>query len=109
MERFYDHQPHQPPLLRLQVHNVAKLFRKTPIIALEIGYDGRFYDNQPYLPPLKVAFSESVMQFSQCPKNVPKSILIKRFEIVICSMYSSVPNRRVGQNKRAGGKILRKH
>ena len=23
--------------------------------------------------------------------------------------YSSVPNRRVGQNKRAGGKILRKH
>ena len=25
------------------------------------------------------------------------------------SKYSSVPNRRVGQNKRAGGKILRKH
>ena len=24
-------------------------------------------------------------------------------------MYSSVPNRRVGRNKRAGGKILRKH
>ena len=23
--------------------------------------------------------------------------------------YSSVPNRHVGQNKRAGGKILRKH
>ena len=23
--------------------------------------------------------------------------------------YSSVPNRRVGRNKRAGGKILRKH
>ena len=23
--------------------------------------------------------------------------------------YSSVPNRRVGQNKRAGGKILKKH
>ena len=23
-------------------------------------------------------------------------------------MYSSVPNRRVGQNKRAGGKILKK-
>ena len=25
------------------------------------------------------------------------------------STYSSVPNRRVGQNKRAGGKILKKH
>ena len=24
-------------------------------------------------------------------------------------IYSSVPNRRVGQNKRAGGKILKKH
>ena len=24
-------------------------------------------------------------------------------------VYSSVPNRRVGQNKRAGGKILKKH
>ena len=23
--------------------------------------------------------------------------------------YSSVPNRRLGQNKRAGGKILKKH
>ena len=24
-------------------------------------------------------------------------------------MYSSVPNRRIGPNKRAGGKILKKH
>ena len=36
-----------------------------------------------------------------------------RFEFQIgnsnINTYSSVPNRRVGQNKRAGGKILRKH
>jgi hypothetical protein len=29
--------------------------------------------------------------------------------IVFLKTYSSVPNRRVGRNKRAGGKILRKH
>ena len=27
----------------------------------------------------------------------------------ILNSYSSVPNRRVGRNKRAGGKILKKH
>ena len=27
---------------------------------------------------------------------------------IICT-YSSVPNRRIGPNKRAGGKILKKH
>ena len=26
-----------------------------------------------------------------------------------CFTYSSVPNRRAGRNKRAGGKILKKH
>ena len=26
-----------------------------------------------------------------------------------CGIYSSVPNRRIGPNKRAGGKILKKH
>ena len=28
--------------------------------------------------------------------------------IAVANAYSSVPNRRVGRNKRAGGKILRK-
>ena len=32
--------------------------------------------------------------------------LDKNFDL---SSYSSIPNRLVGQNKRAGGKILRKH
>ena len=43
-------------------------------------------------------------------------LLIKKMEIEKISelllkveYYSSVPNRRVGQNKRAGGKILKKH
>ena len=45
MERFYDHQPHQPPLLRLQVHNVAKLFRKTPVMVLERLLDFRYVHN----------------------------------------------------------------
>ena len=53
----------------------------------QVGYDGRFYDNQPYLPPLKVAFFRKCDAVFPMPKNVPKSILIKRFEIVICSMY----------------------
>ena len=29
--------------------------------------------------------------------------------ILYTSKYSSVPNRRAGRNKRAGGKILKKH
>ena len=37
-------------------------------------------------------------------KLTPKSALLS-FTI----LYSNVPNRRVGQNKRVGGKILRKH
>ena len=29
-------------------------------------------------------FSESTMHFSHCPKNVPKTILKRYFEIVLC-------------------------
>ena len=32
-----------------------------------------------------------------------------RSNSVLSPAYSSVPNRRVGRNKRAGGKILKKH
>ena len=31
------------------------------------------------------------------------------YQYVLFPIYSSVPNRRVGQNERAGGKILKKH
>ena len=41
-------------------------------------------------------------------------ILIGNTRLSVCklfrkTMYFSVPNRRVGRNKRAGGKILKKH
>ena len=44
----------------------------------------------------------------------PLGIVRLRAPIVLGSlltkqMYSSVPNRRIGPNKRAGGKILKKH
>ena len=31
------------------------------------------------------------------------------FSSLLIDRYSSVPNRRIGPNKRAGGKILKKH
>ena len=37
---------------------------------------------------------------------LPDKFVSKAFKIV--SRYSSVPNRRIGPNKRAGGKILKK-
>ena len=40
--------------------------------------------------------------------NKSKYVVSTKFCTVLLT-YSSVPNRRVGRNKRAGGKILRKH
>ena len=43
-------------------------------------------------------------------KDASRSMrLDARPEVLGVSAYSSVPNRRIGPNKRAGGKILRKH
>ena len=35
--------------------------------------------------------------------------IVDNIEQNVCFSYSSVPNRRVGRNKRAGGKIFRKN
>jgi hypothetical protein len=44
------------------------------------------------MPDLKgCLFSESMIHFSHCPKNVPKTILKKNFEIVFC-LESAVSN-----------------
>ena len=42
-----------------------------------------------------------------CPNIICDRKPLKKKETLL--KYSSVPNRRVGRNKRAGGKILRKH
>ena len=47
---------------------------------------------------------------NSAPSNSKTEVtLCSRYLLIIISTYFSVPNGRVGRNKRAGGKILRKH
>ena len=41
--------------------------------------------------------------------NKLEDLSISFFVLLNNDTYSSVPNRRIGPNKRAGGKILKKH
>ena len=52
---------------------------------------------------------KTLAEFVQFSKEIVPQIIHFVLQSHPLLDYSSVPNRRVGRNKRAGGKILKKH